>query len=130
MIFKIIRCKQHQFFNSFFAIIASFSFFVFVIISENVTIHGWALVNAAFSKTVEEISKLAKIWFVNSKLYNFLIYFFMLYFPASAILSSSERDVIYAFHPGHQFACHLHILPKIDLGLLSYLALNLQFSQL
>lgn len=117
-------------FNSFFAIIGSF-FLCFVhFISKKVTIHGWALVNTAFSNTVEENSKLAKFWFVNFKLYNFLIYFFILYFPASAILSSSESDVIYAFHLGHQVACHLHILPKIDLGLFSYLALKLQFSQL
>ena len=58
------------------------------------------------------------------------LYFFILYLSANPILSSSTRDFIYAFHPGHQFACHLHIRPKKDLGSLSYLALKLQFSQL
>ena len=37
---------------------------------------------------------------------------------------------MYAFHPGHQFACHLQSRPKKDLGALSYFARNPQFSQL
>lgn len=58
------------------------------------------------------------------------LYFSILYFSARLILSSSGRDFIYFFHPGHHVACHLHILPSNDWGLLSYFALNAQFSHL
>lgn len=37
---------------------------------------------------------------------------------------------IYDFQPGHQFMCQRQNLPNRDFGLLSYLALNLQLSQL
>ena len=56
-------------------------------------------------------------------------YFFILYFFASSILSSSARDPIYAFHPGHHPACHLHRRPRMDLGLLSYFARKAHFAQ-
>jgi len=58
------------------------------------------------------------------------LYFLRPYFSASRILSSPGSDVMYAFHPGHQFACHLQSRPKKDLGALSYFARNPQFSQL
>lgn len=57
------------------------------------------------------------------------LYFFKSYFSANADLSSSGRDFIYLFHPGHQLMCHFHNRPKIDLELLSYFALKLHFSQ-
>jgi hypothetical protein len=39
-------------------------------------------------------------------------YFLRPYFSANRILSLPGRDVMYAFHPGHQFACHLQSQPK------------------
>lgn len=58
------------------------------------------------------------------------LYFFKSYFSAIVVLSSLGRDVIYPFHPGHQLMCHFHNRLKNDLGLLSYFALKLHFSQL
>jgi hypothetical protein len=54
------------------------------------------------------------------------------YFPYRVlifVLSSSESDFKYDFHPGHQPMCHFQNLPIKDLGFLSYLALNLHVSQ-
>ena len=57
-------------------------------------------------------------------------YFFKSYFSASLIRSPAGREVIYFLQPGHYPACHLHIRPKNDAGLLSYFALKAQLLQL
>ncbi|TWT71756.1 hypothetical protein Pan14r_40720 [Crateriforma conspicua] len=53
----------------------------------------------------------------------------MPYFLAMVSRTSGGRDIMYFFHPGHQFVCHRHRRPSSEVGLASYLARSRHFSQ-